>query len=455
MAIDLDSYIYLDRFKPKEYQLPLFDAIENKGYKRVLLIWPRRAGKDIAAFNLCIREALRKRQVIWYIFPEYKQGKRAIWDGITTDGMRVLDYIPPECIFSKSQQEMKITFINGSILQVLGSDNYNSLVGANPQLCIFSEYALQDPRAFQFISPILRGNQGKAVFLSTVRGKNHLYALYNIAINNPEWYVEFKTVDDTKHMSLEEIERDVRSGEMSADIAQQEYWNNWTMGIDGSFFGHILNKIKLQNQIDHVPYELNHKVHTAWDLGWNDYNVIIFFQVIGHTIRVIDLYYSRNEALDHYARLLFSKPYAYGTHFAPFDIDQHQLGNGITRKQVAAELGINFEVLPRIKFQDGIEAARIALNKSWIDEKKCERLLQAFENYRREFIAKINDYSDQPVHDDHSHFADAFRYLAQGCKIISDSSPSEAREKAYIEAMYGDQLSNLPPYHPLRTRYDR
>jgi hypothetical protein len=223
----VETQIKLNQFHPRSYQIPLFDAILNKDYKRVLLIWPRRSGKDIAAFNLCIRSALRRPQVIYYIFPSYAQGKKVIFDSVTTEGKRILSFIPNEVIESINSQEMKIRFINGSLLQIVGSDNYDSLMGTNPQLCVFSEYALQDPRAYQYIRPILTANDGIALFLSTPRGKNHLWTLYEIAMNSKDWFLQKLTVEDTNHIPLHEIAKERASGEMSDDLIQQEYYTSF------------------------------------------------------------------------------------------------------------------------------------------------------------------------------------------------------------------------------------
>lgn len=75
MIIGPEAQIHLNKFKARSYQLPILDAIENKGYKRVLAIMPRRAGKDLTAFNLCIRECVRKTCVIYYVFPTYSQAR--------------------------------------------------------------------------------------------------------------------------------------------------------------------------------------------------------------------------------------------------------------------------------------------------------------------------------------------------------------------------------------------
>ena len=160
--------ITLDKFKPRDYQRSVIKAFEQDKYKRLLLCWPRRAGKDILWFNLLLRAAIARVAIYYYIFPTFAQAKRAIWDSITNDGDRFLDFIPPQIIKSSNSQEMKITLINNSIIQLVGSDNYASLRGTNPQGIVFSEYAWQDPEAYITLRPILVANDGWAAFISCV-----------------------------------------------------------------------------------------------------------------------------------------------------------------------------------------------------------------------------------------------------------------------------------------------
>ena len=110
----------LNSFKPRHYQIPIMDAIENKEYKKVVAILPRRAGKDMVAWNIAIRQCIKKICIVYYIFPTYSQAKKVIWDSITNEGKKFTDFIPNELITSKNSQEMKITFVNGSILQLIG-----------------------------------------------------------------------------------------------------------------------------------------------------------------------------------------------------------------------------------------------------------------------------------------------------------------------------------------------
>lgn len=440
-----ETIIKLNRFKPRSYQAPIWDAIENKGYKRVLAILPRRAGKDLTAFNLCIRECLRKPCVIFYIFPTYSQGKKVIWDSITNTGNRILDYAPDELVETKNSSELKIRFKNGSLLQIVGSDNYDSLMGTNPQGVVFSEYSLQDPRAYQYIRPILTANNGWALFLSTPRGKNHLWELYQIALQSPQWFCYKLTVEDTNHISLHDIEKERADGLMSEDLIRQEYYTDFTMGVEGAYYAKYIDRMRLKSQIGQVPYELGFKVHTAWDLGIRDSTTIIFFQVVGQTIRVIDCYENSKHGLEHYIAIVNQKEYMYGKHIAPHDIKVREFTSGISRIEKARQLGISFTIAPDLSIEDGIEAVRTTFSKMWIDEKNCATLIKSLENYRQEYDIRHRVYKAQPLHDWTSHFADCMRYLAISLPKTRDGLTPEELDKRYNEARYGNE-SNLPSF---------
>lgn len=443
--MNVETQIKLNKFKPRTYQLPLLDALENKGYKRAIAVWPRRAGKDVVAFNLMIRAALKRVGVYYYVFPTYSQAKKCIWDSITNTGEKFIDYIPKELVQSENSQEMKIKIYNGSIIQLVGSDNIDSLVGTNPRGIVFSEYALQNPKAYQFLRPILLANDGWALFESTPRGKNHFYEMYQIAKNSPSWFVSKLTMHDTGHISLAAIEAEKRENFMSDDLIQQEYFTSFDCGIDGSYYGRYIDKIRLNNQVGFVPYEPGFKVNTAWDLGMGDNTSIIFFQCIGTTVRIIDCYERNSEGLEHYIKHLASKPYIYGKHIAPHDIRVRELGTGMSRLEKAHNLGIDFIIADDLSIEDGIEAVRTTLPKCWFDEKNAAPLIRALENYRKEWDERINDYKDKAIHDRFSHFCDAMRYLSVSLPKTSDGISAEELDRRFHEARYGDQ-SKLPAF---------
>ncbi len=443
-GLKVETVIRLNRFSPRPYQLPIMDAILNKGYKRVLAILPRRAGKDVTAFNTLIRCAINKTGNYWVVYPTYSQGRKILWDSLTNQGKRFIDYIPEELIEKTNSQEMKIYLKNGSLIQVVGSDNYDSLVGTNARGIVFSEYALQDPRAYQFLRPVLTATDGFAIFISTPRGKNHLWELWNIAQSNPDqWFSYRLTIEDTNHIPLSLIEQERKTGEMSDDLIQQEYYCSFEMGVEGSYYSKYMDRMRVNGQITHVPWESAFKVHTAWDIGFRDSTCIIFFQVISNTIKIIDCYEKNKEGLEHYVKIIESKPYSYGRHIGPHDIRVSEFTSGVTRFEKARQLGITFTIADQIPIPDGIEAVRSALSKTWIDEVKCASLIKALENYRQEYDTKRKIYKSQPLHDWSSHFADAARYMCVSLPKTRDGLTPEALDRRYNDAMYGSN-SNMP-----------
>lgn len=440
--MDVETEIRLDSFKYRPYQADLIDAMENRGYKRALVLWPRRAGKDITCFNYILRCALQRVGLYMILYPTYSQGRKILFSGIDNDGNRFLDFCPPELIENINQTEMRITLKNNSIIQVAGSDNYDSLVGTNPIGICFSEFALQDPRAYQFLRPALTGNNGWAVFISTPRGKNHLYELYQIAINNPEhWYCSKLTVNETGHISLADIERERISGEMSEDLIQQEYFSSFEMGVEGSYYSKYIDRMRLAGRIGIVPHETGFKTHVVVDIGVRDSTAIIWFQCIGTTVRIINCYDNSKVGLEHYAKVIHEYAqdygYIYGKFFAPHDIKVQEFGTGCTRLEMARRLGLNFIVTPDLSVMDGIETLRSAFSKMWIDETSCKPLINALENYRSEYDVKRGVYKATPLHNKFSHYADAARYMAINLGKCRDGTSPEEIDRRYNEAMFG------------------
>lgn len=395
-------------FEKRDYQKETWDNLDS--HKRSIIIWHRRAGKDKLCFNYIIARAWKTVGVYYYVFPTYSQAKKAIWEGIDRNGFAFLDHVPKEIIASKHQTELKIVLKNGSVFRLVGSDNIDALMGTPPRGIVFSEYAMQSSRAWDYIRPILAENEGWAIFNSTPRGKNHFYDLYIQAKDNPNWYTSLLTVDDTNSIPKEEIEKE--KDEMADDIFQQEYYCSFSKGQDGSWYGKYLSNVDLDGRITNVPYDPYGKVDTFWDLGVGDSTSIIFAQKVGQEIHIIDHYESHGEGLDHYARMLDKKDYRYNAHYAPHDIKVRELTNyARTRLDIAKDLGLNFSIVPDISIYEGIEITRSIFHQLWFDEIKCKYLLKCLANYCKRYNEAYNVYSDQPVHNWASHAADAFRML--------------------------------------------
>ena len=738
---------------------------------------PRRAGKDIVALNLAIRQLLRRVCTIFYIFPTYSQARKALWDAIDIQGKKILDYIPERFIASKNSSELKVTLNNGSVLQFIGSDNYDRLRGTNPFGVIFSEYSTQNPAAYATVRPILAANGGWVIFVSTPFGKNHFWDLYQIALNSKDWFCYHLTLDDTNHIPMEEINSLRLSGEMSEAMISQEFFcfpgdqqvltadgltdisdiklnelvfshsgrlrkvtklfkreysgslisirsygsyetirstpehpirvycqetqeyswkkageitikdrivfpkkqlsnvsvisyelcmllawyisdgscfkngvqftvneektkrikellnaldikftvlfrdkehvNNviiasvfyvdffrdhcgvicyekhipfsliigfekdffhelmkgdgchsihkghekysfsttskslayqvqflanslnlgyaagithrkggpitfphgktyetresysvqifisklknhfnylsrakygiaakimsietedytggvynlavqydesyivggravhncsFETGVEGSYYGKIINEMRLNNRIGDVSYESSFPVHTAWDVGYTDATAIIFFQVIGKAIHIIDYYENNNMAMEAYVGVVKNKPYAqnYGKHIAPHDISNKNSSNGLSPMQIASQLGLNFVRGPRMEVFHGIQAVRAKLPTFWVDERKCSKLIKMLENYRKVYNQKKMDFEQKPLHDYASHASDSMRLLCTSLNLVTQGTSAEELNARYNRVMYGSSGGNS--FNPL------
>ena len=390
--------------------------------RRAVLIWHRRSGKDKTCWNFQIQQACQKVGTYYYLFPKFSQGRRILWDGSDKSGMRFLDHVPKELIYGvPNSSEMKIRLQNGSLLQIVGTDNVDVIVGTNPIGCVFSEYSLQAPRAWQLIRPILAENGGWAIFNGTPRGSNHLKDMLDMAKRNKKWFSQVLTVDNTKAISDADIQAERDAG-MSEDYIQQEFYCSFTLGVEGSYYAKYMQDARDEDRIGNVPWNKQSRVYTSWDLGYGDSCAIIFYQLAGQEVHIIDYYENHGEGLPHYASVLKDKPYIYADHFAPHDIESHAFSSGLSAREVGADLGLKFITLPTLKLrlEDGIEALRGIFPRIWIDETKCKGLIKCLENYRKEFDERLETYKERPRHDRYSHGADSARYLAIAMKIHVD-----------------------------------
>lgn len=438
----LQTIDVMGNFEPRHYQQKFYQAFKNGQQRRFILIGPRRMGKDVLSWNCILIGAMKRVGTYLYILPTYESARGIIWNCILSNGIKMVDFIDPKLIAKKNEQLMQITLINGSQIKLCGSDNYNnSIVGRTASGMVFSEFALQDPMAWEYASAILGESDGWALFVSTVRGKNHLFDLYEAALNDPkDWYVEKLTYDDTQHMSKENWERELKTH--SWDYIQQDYYCNFNLGIEGTIYGKYIDKLKINGQIATVPFQSRYRVNTAWDIG-NDCTSIIFWQVCGPNINVIDYYEQSNKNLEFFVNFVESKArdndWMYNKHFFPHDMeirDWGSLGPRFSRIFKVQQMGLKgCIVVPKVSHEDGIELVRSELSRCFFDEKKCAQLIKCLENYRLGFDSEKRVYTRVPVHNWASHGSSAMKYLCLGIPQAGVETTKEELKERYQRVM--------------------
>lgn len=432
------------QFECRDYQIPAWEAL-LAGKKRVVCCWHRGAGKDLFALNFLIYKALLEPGVYLHCFPKYNQAKRAIWKGVhDTDygePMAYLDHFPKEIVRSKNGSEMSLELINGSVYHLMGMDGKNASVarGMNPKFVILSEYAFMDRSAWDVLEPRVSQNNGTAVFVSTPNGQNHFYDLYNFANSDigreRGYFSSLLTIDQTSVYDKSFIENKRAEG-MPEDFIQQEYYCSFTRGAEGSYYGKLIQTARDEDRITDLKISPDLPCYTAWDIGIGDSTAIWIFQNLPNgKLSFLDYYENNNEGLEHYIKYLDrwknEHKAIWGTHYVPHDMQNREFTSGVDRLTTARNMGYQMAIVPRKPLAEGIQAVRSLLPHCSFDAKGCKRGIQCLDFYRKKWNESLKVYYDEPLHDQWSHGADAFRMAAIGIKAIAPTgklSPDAIKE---------------------------
>jgi hypothetical protein len=400
----------------------LWAYLEGGGL-RADVVAHRRWGKDEVALNWAACQAIEKVGTYWHLLPEASQGRKAIWDAVNPHtGKRRIDEAFPRSVRARTRDaEMIIHLKSGSTWQVVGSDNFNSLVGSPPRGVVFSEWALAKPEAWSFIRPILAENGGWALFLWTPRGRGHATRAFDARAQDPEWFARKSPATDTDVFTPEQLARE--RAELISELGSEEegqarfaseYLVDFDAAAPGAYYAGLLGEAERDGRIGRVPHDPALKVDTAWDLGIDDYTAVWFFQQVGREVRVIDYFEASGEGLQAVVRTAIAgKPYVYGTHHLPHDVMVRELGAaGRSRFETLGSLGVTpISVGAAMDPEERINAGRLMIPMAWFDAVKCAGGLERLRAYRKRWNRGTRSYGG-PLHDEASHAADAFGEFA-------------------------------------------
>lgn len=434
-----------NNWTPRPYQRKLWDYLERGGL-RADVAWHRRAGKDEVALNRTAVASFERVGTYWHMLPEASQARKAIWDAINPHtGKRRIDEAFPKALRETTrEQDMLIRFVNGSTWQVVGSDNFNSLVGSPPVGIVFSEWSLARPDSWTYLRPILAENGGWALKIWTPRGRNHATRSFEGRENDPGWFTQRLAATETGVFTAEqlarerdELIRDAGSEDEGDAKYRQEYLVDFNAAVPGSYFGAHLTKAQESGRIGKFDYDPALVVNTAWDIGVDDYTAIWFVQENGREARAIDYYETSGEGAEAIVRAampelnpdasqradallaLGRKPYRYGAHFLPHDVMVREWGAGAkTRFETLVGLGVKpIRRGAPLGPEERINAARRLLPAVSFDATRCATGLDRLRNYRRSWNKSLMVFGP-PLHDENSHGADAFGEFAVNCRIV-------------------------------------
>jgi phage terminase large subunit len=410
-----------NNWQPRSYQNDVWSYLEDGG-KHAELVWHRRSGKDEVGLHWTAVAAFQRVGTYWYMLPLASQAKKAIWNAVNphTGKKRIDEAFPEEIRKRKNDQEMYIEFQSGSTWQVVGSDNFNSLVGSPPIGLVYSEWALSNPAAKAYLRPILAENNGWQIFNTTPRGKNHAHRTLQAAKDDPEAFAQVLTAHQTGILSQQQLDRLLADyindyGEaLGTAYFEQEFLCSFETPIMGAVYAKELREAA--DRIRPVPHDPSKPVHLFWDLGRADKTAIWFAQLGPYEFRVIDYMEGVGKHIGEYIVDLQHKRYAYGDCWLPHDANNELLAAERTVAQQLRSAGFKTRTVTKTSVDTRIEAARLMLPMTYFDENKCELGLDALRNYRYRVDEDTKQFSSEPLHDWASHASDAFGYMAIALK---------------------------------------
>lgn len=435
-----------NHFTPRPYQRP-FMGYFDKGGKRAMWVIHRRGGKDLTALHQTCKMMHRRKGGYWHVFPSAEQARKAIWEGFTKDGERIMEQVFPSAIRKSPRAflpnaEMVVELKCGSIWRLMGSDRME-VVGAGPVGVVFSEFALAKPKTWDLIRPMLRENDGWAAFVTTPRGSNHAKKLYDVAGREPGWFRDLQTLYDTRAYDPDKTIEEERAEGMPEELIRQEYLCDWTAANVGSIYGTLVEALERRGGVCDFSHPTE-EVVVCMDIGITDATGCWFYVNGPRGVPdVIDHYESHGQPLSHYFDEFDRRGYKYAKFFLPHDARARTFVTGTTvLEQFQQRYGAGLvDVVPSLTILDGIQASRRMLQQDIRVHTRCAEGLEALKAYRWAWDEEKKEFSKKPVHDWASNSSDGWRYMA----IVAKAVESLMRKPAAVQA---------PAIGPMRVTID-
>lgn len=441
------------RLALRDYQQEIVTNL-NASIRQAVLVVARRGAKTYTVFvEYIIPEMVKEPMNVVIVYPTLSQGFKNFWNNIENDGYKTLDHIPKELVASRSNSEddMRITLINGSTLMVLGATNAEALRGANAKIYFFDEFVDIPSGSLGVVRPITNMNGGKIIIASTPKqdgiSGGTFKRLHEAAKEREDQYTCYIPGDRFMTKEQMKILRQDYIDEYGNDfLYKQEVLLDWGQSSSGSYYGEIMSAKDRDGTIGEYPHNPSYPVYTSWDLGRSDSMVILFFQYYDKKIRIIDMYEAQNFGLNTIIPFLRTKPYNYGWHFLPHDGAVHSANDNVSRLDYLHKAGIiNASTLKREGVSIGIDRVLEGLPQALINIGTTGELSRKLRIYRRKYNDLTGDFIG-PDHKSESHVADAIRYLFTAIYYYFNEKGEFMYSPENAEQEYSSDLVSVPFY---------
>ena len=311
-------------------------------------------------------------------------------------------------------QETRILGVNGSEISFAGIrqqgvTNLKSFEGVD--VCWVEEAQVVTKRSWDVLIPTIR------------KPGSEIWITFNPELDTDETYARFVLAppDDALVVACNwsdnpwfpaELDKERRDWQKRDPEGYKTTWEgHCRAAVEGAIYAAEIGALQTEGRLCNAPYDPLLKVHTVWDLGWNDSMSILLAQRSGSgEVRVIDYIEDSHRTLDSYVADLKQRPYQWGSDYIPHDGRSRDFKSGKSTEELLQAMGRSVVVLGRDDIEEGIRQARMMFPRCWVD-RKAQALINRLKRYRRTQNASTGEFG-APLHDENSHGADCWRYLA-------------------------------------------
>lgn len=228
--------------------------------------------------------------------------------------------------------------------------------------------------------------------------------------------VEMNYHDNPYFPAVLEQERAHAEATMRGDDYRHTWLGQCRPAVEGAIYFEAMSQSVAAGRIRQVPHDCSLKTHVVFDLGMADSMTLILVQKVASEVRVVHYIEGTQRILaDYSAELrnlrLDDQPLSWGTLWLPHDGFHTRHQTGKDDATILRGLGWTVQAVPQTSVNSGIDRARELFPRVYFHQPRTERLVECLKRYRWSLNSKTGE-AQHPLHDEFSHGADAFRYLA-------------------------------------------
>lgn len=393
----LDSSDLSAGMVPNAPQIALINAVNDPKYRFITACLSRRVGKTFISNIIGNLVSLVPGCNVLIMAPNYSLSTIS-WD-LQKSLLRRFDVE-----LDKSNAKDKIIELtNGSSIRVGSVSQPDSVVGRSYDLIIFDEAALADKGGDAFniqLRPTLDKPNSKCIFISTPRSRNWFKDVFDRGFLDefPDWV----TIHADWRENPRASSRDIAAARKSMSEAEflQEYHADFSV-MQGKVWNFDIET--MVTNIDVTQLDVS-DVIGGIDMGYKDPTAVCIALTDGYNIYIVDEYMAVQKSTEAHAEKITEL-------MDKWDIDMFYIDSAAA--QTRADLAMTYDITT-IKANksvlDGIGFVASLVDNGRIKvDPKCIKVVDALNNYQ--WDDKKGLEREKPKHNDHSHMADALRYM--------------------------------------------